>query len=153
MITETTTPEICSPTITSLGIKIMITTTETIVRQIVIRDRATVRRFKTTIMMTDTTNLRGGVMAIDVVTMTTISQTLTIMMAMDRIKVHLNRTLTISINRRNIVLLAIFNETVTAKMIADTSTLFRIHSIILNTTRARLNRALQLRFPIRNLLT
>ena len=149
MITETTTPEICSPTITSLGIKIMITTTETIVREIVIRDRATVHRFKTTIMMTDTTNLRGGVMAIDVVTMTTISQTLTIMMA----KVHLNRTLTISINRRNIVLLAIFNETVTAKMIADTSTLFRIHSIILNTTRARLNRALQLRFPIRNLLT
>ena len=61
MITETTTPEICSPTITSLGIKIMITTTETIVREIVIWDRATVHRFKTTIMMTDTTNLRGGV--------------------------------------------------------------------------------------------
>ena len=91
MITETITPEICSPTITSLGIKIMITTMETIVRQIVIRDRATVHRFKTTIMMTDTTNLRGGVMAIDVVTMTTISQTLTIVMAMDRIKVHLKR--------------------------------------------------------------
>ena len=153
MITETITPKICSPTITSLGIKIMITTTETIVRQIVFRDRATVHSFKTTIMMTDTTNLRGGVMAIDVVAMTTISQTLTIVMAMDRIKVHLNRTLTKSINRRNIVLLAIFNETITAKMIADTSTLFRIHSIILNTTRARLNRALQLRFPIRNLLT
>ena len=38
MITETITPEICSPTITSLRIKIMITTTETIVRQIVIRE-------------------------------------------------------------------------------------------------------------------
>ena len=92
-------------------------------------------------------------MAKDVVTMTTISQALTIVMAMDRIKVHLNRILTISINRRNIVLLAISNETITAKMIADTSTLFRIPSMILNTTRARLNRALQLRFPIRNLLT
>ena len=45
------------------------------------------------------------------------------------------------------------SSTITTRMIADRSTLFRIHSMTLNTTRARLNKALQLRLPVRNLLT
>ena len=76
--------------LTSLGTKIMLTTSEIIVRQMFTRDRATVHRIKTTLMMTDTTDLRGGVMTIDVLTMTTISQILTIVMAVYRIKIHLN---------------------------------------------------------------
>ena len=76
--------------LTSLGTKMMLTRSEIIVRQMFTRDRATVHRIKTTLMMTDTTDLRGEVMTIDLLTMTTISQILTIVMAVYRIKIHLN---------------------------------------------------------------